>query len=315
MAIDHLLDSAGLPPVDVDIDRALARTVHRGRSRRRRRTALAALGAVVAVVGVGAGAARLVGSDGADRVTAASPGTTDAAPPSEPPGSQEIQVSPDTALEPGTVVTVVGGGFPSGAQVGVAQCSSAVVERPDPDYCDLRGSVNTIAEQDGSFEVDLAVSAHISTPSTGLMDCRQSSDTCVLGAAVIGSPEEAATATLSFAPGAGGREEAAIAVVGTRETSAGVVVIIKASHFLPGEAPVVSVCLVQDSALPDLANCDYDRSLQLDIDGEGSGSGELVLPVLQTGSTYINCATSRSQCIVTTGLSTAEPVSVRLSAQ
>ena len=125
MDIDHLLDSASLPPVeaDIDTDRALARTVRRGTSRCRRRTAPAALAAVVAVVGAGAGAARLAGSDTTDRVSTAGPGTSDAAPPAQPPRSQEIQVSPDTALEPGSVVTVVGGGFLSGAQVGVAQCS------------------------------------------------------------------------------------------------------------------------------------------------------------------------------------------------
>jgi hypothetical protein len=80
MDVDRLLDSASLAPVgaDVDTDRALARTVRRGRSRRRRRLALAALGAVVAVVGAGAGAARLAGSAGTDRFSTAGPGTSDA---------------------------------------------------------------------------------------------------------------------------------------------------------------------------------------------------------------------------------------------
>jgi hypothetical protein len=80
MDVDHLLDSASLAPfgADVDTDRALARTVRRGRSRRRRRLALAALGAVVAVVGAGAGAARLAGSEGTDRFSTAGPGTSDA---------------------------------------------------------------------------------------------------------------------------------------------------------------------------------------------------------------------------------------------
>jgi hypothetical protein len=80
MDVDRLLDSASLAPVgaDVDTDRALARTVRRGRSRRRRRLALAALGAVIAVVGAGAGAARLAGSAGTDRFSTAGPGTSDA---------------------------------------------------------------------------------------------------------------------------------------------------------------------------------------------------------------------------------------------
>jgi hypothetical protein len=119
--------------------------------------------------------------------------TAVAAPPAQ--ADSTMTITPNGALVDGQVVTVTVTGLTPLSVAGVAQC----VEGHDVDGCEMESRSFVSTDENGSFTTTVALHAMLATP-IGPIDCRTSSEACVLGANTALDEAGAVWTTTAFDP-------------------------------------------------------------------------------------------------------------------
>lgn len=189
----------------LDVDAARLAVAHGIQRRRTVHTVVISAGLTVAVVVVAGAlfALSLVGGDGWGEDVASDSGRTAAdlailgALPRTPIDGRDswrlpVVAKPLADLEEGAVVRVYGTGFEPGELVGVVMCAreaesegAAGCMLGDADYAFAHVTSSTVYP-DGTVVQDVPVRRHITTPSTGPVDCASEAERCLIA---IGAAE------------------------------------------------------------------------------------------------------------------------------
>ena len=106
-----------------------------------------------------------------------------------------MTITPDTGLVDGQTVTVTATGLAPLSVAGLAQC----VEGHGQDGCELENRQVVSTDENGGFTMTMVVHTMLATP-IGAIDCRTSTDACVIGASTTFNEVGAVWTSMAFDP-------------------------------------------------------------------------------------------------------------------
>jgi hypothetical protein len=233
-----------------------------------------------------------------------------------------VTVEPAAGLDNGSRVTATGSGFEPGEQVAIVQCALEAGrpakggEAAGVDGCDIGFVTYTDASSDGVATGTYSVRASITTPATGTVDCTTEPSRCILAMAAMADYDRSGAGGLTF--GDAPLPDPRVPNL-TVDPSTGLadaqVVRVEATGLPPSTAVRLEVCAV------DPAGCWATGPIggsAVDLTTDGHGALSVDVPVWRylpgpEPHTYIDCAVSVCDLLVTTGTPGADPAPAHLA--
>jgi hypothetical protein len=232
-----------------------------------------------------------------------------------------VTVEPAVGLTDGATVTLTGHGFVANEAVVVVQCA---IEAGRParggqaagiDGCDISRVGNTTATSDGLATTTFTVAQSITTPVTGLIDCGSESGRCIMAMAASSDYDRSGGGGITFGPGPESEPAGPTLIV---EPAFGLtdaqVVHVTATGLPPSTAVELDVCSVDPAACwPTLPG--DDPAAVLTTDAVGVLSVDVPVWRFLPGAepdTYVDCALSPCNLVLSTGIAAADPNPARL---
>jgi hypothetical protein len=234
-----------------------------------------------------------------------------------------VTVAPAVGLTDGATVTLTGHGFQPGEAVVVVQCAIEAGrpakggEAAGVDGCDTSQVQSTSATSDGLATATFTVRQSITTPVTGLIDCGSESGRCIVAMAASSDYDRSGAGGITFGPGPepGSAPAGPTLIVDPAfDLADAQVVHVTATGLPPSTEVELSVCSVDPGACWSTGRSD-DPTTALVADATGALGVDVPAWRFLPGpepDTYVDCALSACNLMLSTGTADADPVPARL---
>lgn len=232
-----------------------------------------------------------------------------------------VTVEPAVGLTDGATVTLTGHGFVPNEAVVVVQCAIEAGrpakggEAAGVDGCDTTRVQSTNATSDGLATVTFTVGQSITTPATGPIDCGSESGRCIVAMAASSDYDRSGAGGITFGPGPGPEVAGPTLTVDPAfDLTDAQVVHVTSTGLPPSTAVELDVCAVDPGACWSTGPRD-DPTTALVTDATGALAVDVPVWRFLPGpepDTYIDCALSACNLVLSTGTAEADPNPARL---
>ena len=232
-----------------------------------------------------------------------------------------VTAEPAVGLEDGSVVTMTGSGFEPQESVAIVQCA---IEAGRParggqaagvDGCDTSTVVYVNADGEGVASGSFEVSTIITTPVTGITECSTGPDRCIVAMAAVSDYDRSGGSGLTFGPAPEPDPAVPQLVVDPSTGLADAQVVHVVATGLPASTPIeLEVCSLDPSACWSTGRSE-EPTVELVTDAEGGLAADVPVWRYLPGPeprTYVDCAVSACDLVLTTGTPSADPPPARL---